>query len=132
MPIAAPRLPSPRLSSLRAARHAACGIAVACSLLSTTSLAGSVTDGHWQPASCGAPPLAPALDLKDPDAYNRSLPGVNNYLQASRTYVECLTLEAQADIQAATRAAHAVQQAAREARDKILADVKAADTKFGK
>lgn len=94
--------------------------------------AGTVASGSWSPAGCGAKPEAPSLDLRNPDAYNKSVEGVNAYRKDIRTYLNCLTQEANADIQAVTRAANAAQQAAREADDKILADVKAADAKFGK
>ncbi|MGH6648504.1 hypothetical protein [Aquabacterium sp.] len=99
-------------------------------LASLSAEAGTLYGGTWVPTGCGAKPAAPQLDLKDPDAFNRSVSGVNTYRQAIRTYLDCLVQEANADIQTVTKSASAAQQAAKDANDKIQADVKAADEKF--
>ncbi|RZK99154.1 MAG: hypothetical protein EOP36_20130 [Rubrivivax sp.] len=106
-------------------------------LFSTLSLftclsaeAGTVSAGAWTPTGCGAKPVTPQLDLKDPDAFNRSVARINTYRQAIGPYIDCLVKEANADIQAVTKSATAAQQAVKEANDKIQADVKAADAKF--
>lgn len=106
-------------------------------LLSTVALAmsagahaGTISASTWSPSGCGAKPVTPVLDLKDPDSFNRSVVGVNSYRQAIRPYIDCLVQEANADIQAVTKSATAAQQAVREANEKIQADVKAADEKF--
>jgi hypothetical protein len=103
------------------------------SILSLAALgahAGAVTNGTWAPSGCGPKPVTPQLDLKDPDAFNRSVAGVNTYRQAITPYLNCLVQEGNADIQTITKSAAAAQQAAKEANDKIQADVKAADEKF--
>lgn len=105
---------------------------VLCLSFATAVQAGTVTDGAWSPASCGVKPDAPRLDLKDVDAFNASVKKVNTYRLAIRDYLNCLAKEANADIQAITKSATAVQQAAKEADEAILADVQAADKKFGK
>lgn len=94
--------------------------------------AGSLANGHWSPSGCGVKPEVPKLDLRNPDAYNASVNGVNAYRLNIRAYLECLVKEANGDIQTVTLAATAAQKAAREADDAILADVKEADKKFGK
>ncbi|WP_085314589.1 hypothetical protein [Derxia lacustris] len=99
-------------------------------LASPAARAGTLANGSWTPASCGARPEAPALDLKDEKAYNRSVDAVNAYRQAARAYVDCLATEANADLQTITRSARDVQQATRDADARILADVKAAEAKF--
>lgn len=93
--------------------------------------AGTVADGTWKSALCGTKPPAAALDLSDPDAYNASVAAVDTYRQAIRGYIDCLVKEGNADIQAIAGTIKAEQQAATAADDKILADVKAADAKFG-
>ena len=75
-------------------------------------------------------PTAPTRDLKDTDAYNRSVEGVNAYRQAIRGYIDCLVKEANADIASVTRSANAARQAAVDANEKIASDVKAANEKF--
>jgi hypothetical protein len=94
--------------------------------------AGTLANEGWAPSKCGAAPAEFKLDLRDPDAFNRSVEGVNAYRQASLTYVDCLAREANADIQAITQSAKTAQQAALDADAKIKADVKLADQKFGK
>ena len=93
--------------------------------------AGTIDKGAWSPGVCGTRPEAPQLDLRNPDAYNKSIEGVNAYRLSIRTYLECLTNEANGDIQTITKSASDAQRAAREANEAILADVKAADKKFG-
>lgn len=105
-------------------------LAVSAGLIAANAHAGTVTEGVWAPTTCGPKPEAPALDLKSADDYNRSVSGVNAYRQNIRTYVDCVIKEANGDIQAVTKAATATQKAAREANEKIAADVKAADEKF--
>lgn len=93
--------------------------------------AGTLANNGWAPSKCGAAPVEFKLDLSDPDAFNRSVEGVNAYRQASLAYVDCLAQEANTDIQAITKSAKTAQQAAVDADTKIKADVKAADQKFG-
>lgn len=93
--------------------------------------AGVLTGGSWTPSRCGAAPAEYRLDLKNPDAYNASVEGVNKYRQSASEYVDCVAQEANADIQLITRTAKAAQQARLDADQKIQDDVKAADKKFG-
>ncbi len=104
-------------------------IALVCA---TPSLAGTLSESGWSPSSCGPKPEAQYLDLTNPDAYNASLPKVNQYRQAINSYLNCLCKEANGDIQAINKGAIAVQQAAKEANERILAEVQAAEKKFGK
>jgi hypothetical protein len=92
--------------------------------------AGTIAKGEWAPASCGARPQTPTLDLRNADAYNRSVDVVNTYKQAIRQYLDCLLTEANADIQTVTRSANEAQRVAKEANEKIQADVKQAEDKL--
>ena len=102
----------------------------ACLTLVHAAQAGTVSNGLWTPGNCGARPEAPSLNLKNVDTFNASTDAVNNYRVAINTYLNCLVKEANADIQAVSASTKAAQQAAREANDKIEADVKAANEKF--
>ncbi|WP_051378638.1 hypothetical protein [Derxia gummosa] len=99
-------------------------------LIATGASAGSLAGGDWQPSKCGARPEPPALDLRNADAFNKSVDGVNTYRQAARTYLDCVVAEANADLQTVTRVAREAQQSARAAEDKIQADLRAANEKF--
>lgn len=92
--------------------------------------AGTVSAGQWAPTGCGAKPVAPTLDLSSADAYNKSVDGVNAYRQAIRPYLDCLVKEANADIGIISKSATVAQVSAKEANDKIQADVKAAEEKL--
>jgi hypothetical protein len=99
-------------------------------LATLSAQAGTVTNGAWSPTGCGAKPEVAALNLKDEDAYNKSIDGVTAYRKAIQAYVTCQAQEANADIAAISKSANAVQTAAKEANEKIQADVKAAEQKF--
>ncbi len=96
----------------------------------TASHAGAVTNGSWQPSGCGDKPAAVQLDLRNETTFNKSVDAANAYRKAIRPYLDCVIKEANADIQATTKQANAIQAAAREADDKIEADAKAAAEKF--
>jgi len=114
----------------RSFRALSFGLAALLSMFAASAQAGVIAAGQWTPNGCGPKPVAPVLDLSSPDAYNKSVDGVNGYRQAIRPYLDCLLKEANADIAAVTKSANAAQVAAKEANDKITADVKAADEKF--
>jgi hypothetical protein len=92
--------------------------------------AGTLSAGQWSPAGCGTPPQAPALNLKDADAFNLSIVAVNAYRGKVREFLDCLRTDANADIQSVAQSANAIQQAIKDVNDKIQADVDAADGKF--
>lgn len=99
-------------------------------LIAITAHAGALDNGQWRPSGCGAKPEAPTLNLKNVDVYNESVDGINAYNKAIRTYVDCLTQEANADLQAITTSANAAQADARATRERIQADIKTANEKF--
>ena len=101
-------------------------------LASAFAHAGNLSGSAWSPVGCGPRPAAPALDLKNPDAFNNSLAPVNVYRRDINAYLNCVVQEANRDILAVNTFALEAQRAARDANDKIQADVKAADAKFGK
>ena len=94
--------------------------------------AGTIANGSWSAAGCGARPEPYRLDLKNIDAYNKSVAGANTYRQNSRTYLDCVIREANGDIQSISKSAKDLQQATQDAEELLQADVKAADKKFGK
>jgi hypothetical protein len=99
-------------------------------LLAGTAQAGTLASGAWSSARCGAKPLAVSVDLRDPDAYNRSIEKVTAYQKDINTYLNCLVAEGNLDIQLISKSITDEQLAAKEAREKILADVKKANEKF--
>jgi hypothetical protein len=106
---------------------------IALALLATTgpaAFAGTLSGSAWTASGCGAQPVAPVVDLKNVDAYNASIERVNAYLPLLKTYIDCVTQEANGDLKAVSQSANASQAEAREAREKILSDVKAAEAKF--
>lgn len=98
--------------------------------LAASAQAGNLAGGAWSSARCGAKPAAVTVDLRNPDAYNKSLDKVTAYQKDTNTYLDCLVAEGNLDIQLISKAITDEQLAARAARDKILADVKAANEKF--
>lgn len=96
--------------------------------------AGKVDNGAWSHA-CGARPATVNLDLKNPDAFNKSVAAVNGYRQAQRAWLDCLQKEGNADIQATSQLIsqyiNGEAQAAKDINDRIAADAKAADARFG-
>jgi len=100
-------------------------------IVATGAEAGTLANNSWTPSNCGIAPTAPlGLDLRNLDAYNHSVEGVNNYRKNNHTYVNCLVQEANSDIQTITKSAKTAQQGLLEADNKILADEKAAEKKF--
>jgi len=96
--------------------------------------AGKVEGGAWT-HNCGPRPAAVNLDLRNPDAFNKSVGAVNTYRQTQRAWLDCLQNEGNADIKATSQLIsqyiNGEAQAAKDANDKIAADAKAADAKFG-
>jgi hypothetical protein len=92
--------------------------------------AGTLANGTWSSARCGQPPTAAALDLSNPDAYNKSIGGVTTYQKQINIYLDCIVAEGNLDIQLITKATTAAQLAAREVSERIAAQVKAANEKF--
>jgi hypothetical protein len=99
-------------------------------LAASAANAGQISNGSWQPANCGTKPDAPTIDLKDPDAYNRSVEAANTYNKAISSYLDCLVKEANADIQLISQNAKGAQQSAREVADRFQAAAKEAEAKF--
>lgn len=99
-------------------------------LLAQPATAGTLADNAWRSARCGPRPLAVGVDLRDPEAYNRSLDKVNAYQRETNAYLDCLVAEGNLDIQLISKAITIEQLAARSAREKLQADVDLADRKF--
>jgi len=99
-------------------------------LLTGTAQAGILVDGVWNSSRCGAKPVVANVDLRDPDAYNKSVDKVTAYQKDINTYLNCIVSEGNLDIQLISKSITDEQLAAKTAREKILADVKKANEKF--
>lgn len=100
-------------------------------LASVTAQAGQFDGGGaWAPSACGVKPDAPGLNLKDPDAFNRSVEAANAYNKLANAYLDCLVKEANADIQGITKQANAARQGVKEVNERLQAEAKAAAEKF--
>ena len=100
-------------------------------LAATNANAGTITNNAWLPSACGPAPVAPKVESSSLDAYNRSVTAVNQYRKSIRTFQDCLIQEANGDIKTISKSANEAQLATKEADEKILADIKAADRKLG-
>jgi hypothetical protein len=98
----------------------------------TNAEAGTIANNAWTPSTCGPAPVAPKVESRNDDAFNRSVDAVNSYRKVIRTYQDCLIQEANSDIQTISKSAKDLQQTTRDADEKIVAEVKAADKKLGK
>lgn len=102
-------------------------------ICSVSAYAGTVDGSAWV-HGCGPRPDAVSLDLKNVDAYNKSIGAVNAYRQAQRGWLECIQNEGNADIrrtsQVISEYVNAEAKAAREANERLAADAKAAEAKF--
>lgn len=103
---------------------------LALSLVASSAQAGSLANGNWSNARCGEKPPVASLDLRNPDAYNKSVEGVNIYRQKINVFLDCLVAEGNLDIQLISKAISTEQQGAREALEKVVADAKLASEKF--
>lgn len=99
-------------------------------LLVSFAHAGSLANDTWSSSRCGERPSVAALDLRNPDAFNRSVEPVNVYREKSAVYLDCLIAEGNADIALVTTTVKSEQQAVREVNEKIRADLEQAKSKF--
>lgn len=101
-------------------------------LVISSAQAGTIANNEWTATTCGPVPAEAKLDLKNPDAYNKSVEAVSNFRIANHAYLDCVIKEANADIQTVNKSATTFQQKVVDADNKIQDDIKAADKKFGK
>lgn len=92
--------------------------------------AGTLVNGNWAPAGCGVKPVAPQIDSKDVETYNKSVAAINDWQQQARIYFECLIKEANADNAAIADAANREQTGYRESVEKVAAAAEAAKKKL--
>lgn len=71
--------------------------------------AGSLINGEWKTSHCGQKPIPPEVDVRDIDAYNKSVTAVNEWQKQSGTYFECQVKEANEDNKAIAEKANAEQ-----------------------
>lgn len=88
--------------------------------------AGSISNGKWSPIGCGNNPEVPLIDKSSVDAFNNSIAAINDWQQKSRTYLECLINEANADNKLIADSANKEQEQYREKLEKISTAAKAA------
>jgi len=99
-------------------------------LTASTAQAGVLADGLWTQSRCGVKPVSPVLDLRNPDAYNKSVEKVGEYQKQINLYLDCVVAEANVDIKQISKAVTDEQLAARAAQEKLIADSKLANEKF--
>jgi hypothetical protein len=92
--------------------------------------AGTLVDGKWSPADCGAQPVVPEIDSRSIEAYNRSLQAVRDWQAKAQTYNDCIVKEANRDNAVIAEAANAEQARFRAAVEQIAAGASAAKAKL--
>lgn len=92
--------------------------------------AGTLVNGNWAPAGCGVKPVAPQIDGKDVETFNKSVAAINEWQQQARVYFECLVKEANADNAAIAEAANREQAGYRESVENVGAAAEAAKKKL--
>jgi outer membrane autotransporter protein len=98
--------------------------------LSGIAQAGSLVNGEWKTSNCGQKPMPPALDVRDIDAYNKSVTAVNEWQQQSGTYFECQVKEANDDNKVIAEKANAEQAYYRKTLESIGATLEAGKNKL--
>lgn len=88
--------------------------------------AGSISDGKWSPSNCGSNPETPVIDASNVDTFNKSIVAISDWQLKSRSWIECLINEANADNKLIADSANQEQQNYREKLEKISAEAKAA------
>ena len=80
-------------------------VAAAVMGLSAGAYAGTLQNGTWTP-SCSAPGDAPAINSKNPDAYNKTAKEAQAWQQNAQNYANCINTEAKADQSAVVNGAN--------------------------
>lgn len=78
-------------------------------LVTLSAHAGSLANGHWQPASCGQKPPSPAIKTSSVDDFNQSIKGINAWQAKAQEYYNCIVKEANVDNQVIATSANAAQ-----------------------
>ncbi|MGL4410438.1 MAG: hypothetical protein ACRCTU_18790 [Zoogloea sp.] len=93
--------------------------------------AGTLAGGQWQSASCGQMPnYAPFPALDSLPAYNMAVEQLNNQRQAAKTYLDCLSREANADNDAINRNVKQAYSATTAADSRAVSQLQAAEKRF--
>jgi hypothetical protein len=108
------------------------GIAFWVAQSAVSAYAGSLGGSEWKPSQCGQKPVAPTVDDQSIDAFNRSVTAINDWHQQSKTYLECLIKEANADNKIIADSANREQDSYQKQAAAISAAADAAVKKFGK
>lgn len=95
-------------------------------------VAGTIANGVWSPAGCGAEPTVPVIDQSSVDAYNLSVKAINGWQQKANAYNGCLIKEANADNALIATTANEEQARFRAAIEKIKTETEAAKAKLDK
>lgn len=72
--------------------------------------AGNLKNGVWQATSCDEKPVAPVINTKSADDFNKSIKDINTWQEKSQQYYNCLVTEANADNATIAKSANAAQE----------------------
>lgn len=71
--------------------------------------AGNLQGDVWQASSCGEKPVAPVINTKSADDFNKSVKDINTWQEKSQEYYNCLVTEANTDNDTIAKSAIAAQ-----------------------
>ncbi|WP_090632543.1 hypothetical protein [Nitrosomonas marina] len=66
-------------------------------LVQASGYAGSLVNGRWTPAQCGAEPEPPVINTTNIENFNRSVDAINAWQDRAMEYHACMVKEANAD-----------------------------------
>ncbi|SES68566.1 hypothetical protein SAMN05216326_1025 [Nitrosomonas marina] len=78
-------------------------------LIQASGHAGSLVNGHWTPAHCGAEPEPPVINTTNIENFNRSVDAINAWQDRALEYHTCMVKEANADNELITHTANQAQ-----------------------
>ena len=94
------------------------------------ALAGSLATGQWTLGSCGDKPAPPVVNVRDADAYNKSVKLTNEWQEKASVYYDCVIKEANADTAAITAKANSEQAEYKQTFEGIVSALDAAKKKL--
>jgi len=92
--------------------------------------AGSLQNGVWQVSDCGEKPVAPVINTKSVDDFNRSVNDINTWQEKSQQYYNCLVTEANTDNDAITKSTIAAQDEYQQEVNRIQKEANEGKTKL--
>ncbi|SEQ91383.1 hypothetical protein SAMN05421690_1003115 [Nitrosomonas sp. Nm51] len=84
--------------------------------------AGTLVNGNWTPAHCGAEPEPPVIDKTNIENFNRSIDAINAWQDRALEYHACMVKEANADNERITNTANQAQSRLQDEINRINAE----------